>query len=169
MFETIMDLEVTSTPAETFDHLARGFFEHHRLWDPSVTAMTKLSDGPVGPGTRGVEGRRFGPWAITSQFEVSEFEPVRRFGFRTTSGPMSEAADMTIEGRPGGSSVRVHLRLSATAPMLRLLEPVMHPLFARNARRNGARMVAALNAAAGLATAPAAVGSSRSPDTVPHR
>jgi hypothetical protein len=167
MFETVMDLEVTSTPTQTFDHIARGFFEHHSLWDPSVTSMTKSSDGPVGVGTRGLEHRRLGPWSITSQVEVTEFEPVRRFGFRTTSGPMGEGMDVTIEERVGGSSVRMHLRLSPNALMLRLLEPVMRPLFARNVRRNGALLVAAVNGAAGPAAA--VVRPSLSPDTVPHR
>ena len=146
MFETLVDLDVHSTPTAAFDHIARGFFDHHGIWDPSVTSMVKTSDGPVGPGTTGREGRRFGPWSIASEFRVTEFEPSRRFAFRTTKGPMIEDVKWTIDDRPDGATVRMHLRLIPAALALRLLEPVMRPVLARNARSNAARMKAALDA-----------------------
>lgn len=34
VFESTMDIAVQCTPTQAFDHVARGFFEHHGLWDP---------------------------------------------------------------------------------------------------------------------------------------
>jgi hypothetical protein len=145
MFESTIDLVVGCTPHDAFDHLARGFFEHHQLWDPSVTSMRKTSPGPIGTGTTGLEGRRFGPWAISSEFEVTAFEPGRRFGFRTTTGPMLEAGEWTIEPHERGSAIHVALRLSPRSAGMRLLAPLLTPVFRANVRHNSERMRAALD------------------------
>jgi hypothetical protein len=144
MFQATIDLVVGCTPKDAFDHLARGFFEHHRLWDPSVTSMRKTSTGPIGAGTTGLEGRRFGPWAIASEFEVTTFEPDRRFGFRTTTGPMLEAGEWTIEPHERGSAIHVALRLSPRSVLMRALAPLLTPVFRANVRKNSERMRAAL-------------------------
>ena len=57
MFDSMKTVEVRCDQAAAFDHIARGFFEHHGIWDPSVVSMTKTSDGPVGVGTRFRETR----------------------------------------------------------------------------------------------------------------
>jgi hypothetical protein len=146
MFEWTIDLSVRCTPAEAFDHVGRGFFEHHPFWDPSVTSMRKTTSGPVAPGTKGLEGRRFGPWSIVSEFEITAFEPDRRFGFQTTSGPMLEESDWTIEQGDDGSAVSIRLRLTPRSAGLRVMAPLMRPLFDRNVRRNVQRMRASLDA-----------------------
>jgi hypothetical protein len=148
MFDSVKTVEASCDQAEAFDHIARGFFEHHGTWDPAVVSMTKTTDGPVGSGTTGLEGRRFGPWRIVSDIAVTSFEPDRRFGFETTKGPMSERLECTIEARPGGSRVRVHMRLAAVSLPLRIIEPLMRPAFARNLQANTERMRRALDAAA---------------------
>ena len=53
MFESTQDVAVRCTPTQAFDHVARGFFEHHGLWDPTVISMQKTSEGPIGLGTGG--------------------------------------------------------------------------------------------------------------------
>jgi len=146
MFESVSDVAVRCTPTQAFDHVARGFFEHHGVWDPSVTSMEKISSGPVGLDTRGLEGRRFGPWHMVSEFRVTAFEPDRRFGFATTGGPMVEELDVTIEGRPDGSWLRIHLRLTPSSLGLRILEPLIRPSLSGNVRANTERMRTALNA-----------------------
>jgi hypothetical protein len=162
MFEWTIDLAVRCSPNEAFEHVARGFFEHHALWDPSVTSMRKTSSGPLASGTKGVEGRRFGPWSIVSEFEITAFEPDRRFGFRTTSGPMLEASDWAIEPREGGSMVSIRLRLTPVSAGMRLMVPLMRPVFNRNVQRNLERMRASLDA---LGEGPG-VTESLSPSTV---
>jgi len=159
MFESVMHLDIRPTPQAAFDHIARGFFEHHGLWDPSVTSMTNTTGGPVRVVLVGLEGRRFGPWSITSEIEVTAFEPDRRFGFRTINGPMIEDVEMTIEPRRGGSSLAMRLRLTPATLMLRVLEPLIKLGIARNVDRNNARMRAALDSIAEAGAAPEAASS----------
>lgn len=148
MFEQTNVLAVRCDPTAAFDHIARGFFEHHGLWDPSVTGMSKTSDGAMRAGTAGIERRRFGPLSVVSEIVVTSYEPDGRFGFRTTKGPMSEQVDFVIEASATGSSVRQHLRLIPEALPLRIMEPLMRPILARNVARNTERLRAALEAAA---------------------
>ena len=148
MFRAMTTIDVRSTPAQAFDHIARQFFEHHSLWDPSVKSMTKTTEGPVSLGTAGVERRRFGFWPIVSHIRVAAFEPDRRFAFETTDGPMVEQVEWEILGRNGGSAVSVDIRLTPASTSMRALEGVMRPMIARNVRGNVARMKAALDRAA---------------------
>jgi hypothetical protein len=141
MFEKVSVWEIACPPSAAFDHIARGFFENHSTWDPDVIAMEKTSTGPVQAGTLGIERRHAGPASIVSEFRVTHFEPDRLFAFRT----VIEDVDWTIEPAGSGSSVRMHLRLIPNALVMRVLEPVMRPVFARNAARNGERFRRALD------------------------
>jgi hypothetical protein len=149
VFEYSTDLNVQCTPAQAFDHVARGFFEHHGLWDPTVISMRKTSDGPVGVGTTGIEERRFGGSRQKNAFKVTAFEPDRRFAYESTSGPAHQQADMTIEERPGGARVHVHVRLTPTSLGTRLFMPLMRSMLDRNLQAHAEGMRHALDAEAG--------------------
>ncbi|HYL40730.1 MAG TPA: SRPBCC family protein [Candidatus Binatus sp.] len=148
MFEFSTDLDVRCTAAQAFDHVARGFFEHHGLWDPTVISMRKTSDGPVGVGTTGIEERRFGRSRQKAAFKVTEFEPDRRFAWESTSGPAHQQADLTIEERPGGARVHVHVRLTPASLGARLTMPLMRSMLDRNLRAHTEGMRKALDAEA---------------------
>ena len=149
MFEFSTDLDVRCTPAQAFDHVARGFFEHHGLWDPTVISMRKTSDGPVGVGTTGIEERRFGRSRQKAAFKVTEFEPDRRFAWESTSGPAHQQADLTIEGRPGGARVHAHVRLVPASLGARLIMSLMRSMLDRNLRAHTEGLRKALDAEAG--------------------
>jgi hypothetical protein len=146
VFETTMDIVVRRTPTQAFDHVARGFFEHHGLWDSTVTSMQKTSEGPVGLGTTGLEERRFGRSLVKSEIQVTAFEPDRRFGYATTSGPMRQQAEIAIEEHDGGARLRVHIRLVPASLSTRVLEPLFRPTVARNIRDHVERMRIAIDA-----------------------
>ena len=158
MFEWTIDLPVRSDPAAVFDHVGHGVFEHHQLWDPSVMSMRKTTPGPIAVGTTGEERRRFGPWSIVSDIVITAFEPDRRFGFRTTSGPMLEESDWTIEASGDGSTVAIRLRLTPVSRGMRLMAPLMRPVLDRNVGRNVQRIRALLDGLGDHSPAPAALG-----------
>lgn len=108
--------------------------------------MQKTSDGPIGLGTRGLEERRFGRSLVKSEIRVTAFEPDRRFGFATTSGPMRQQAEISIEEHPGGAKLRVHIRLIPASLSTKVLEPLFRPRVARNIRDDVERMRIALDA-----------------------
>ena len=146
MFEYSTDLDVRCTAAQAFDHVARGFFEHHGLWDPTVVSMRKTSDGPVGLGTTGLEERRIGRTRSKATFKVTEFEPDHRFAWESTSGPMRQQADLTIEERPEGARVHAHVRLVPASLGARLTEPLMRSMLDRNLQAHMEGMRQALDA-----------------------
>jgi hypothetical protein len=148
VFEFSTDLDVRCTPAQAFDHVARGFFEHHGLWDPTVISMRKTSDGPVGVGTTGIEERRFGRSRQKAAFKVTEFEPDRRFAWESTSGPAHQEADLTIEERPGGARVHAHVRLTPASVGARLTMPLMRSMLDRNLRIHAEGVRTAIDAEA---------------------
>jgi hypothetical protein len=148
MFEKVSVIEVGCVPSVAFDHIGRGFFENHGVWDPDVVGMEKTSSGPVQQGTLGIERRRAGPAKIVSEIRITQFQPDRLFAFRTVKGPIIEDVDWTIEPSGSGSSVKTHLRLIPNGRPMRILAPAMRPIFARNAARNSERFRAALEALA---------------------
>ena len=138
------DVVVRSTTAQVWQYVAERYFDHHSRWDPAVTGMHQLTDGPVGKGTRGVETRRF----ITEQpaeFEITEYEPEARFAFRNTSGPF--AVERAYSFVPAGAGTRLTFRfeMAPKGPM-KLLFPLLRGTIARQVQANIARIPALVEA-----------------------
>jgi uncharacterized protein YndB with AHSA1/START domain len=116
-------------PDACFEFVASDFFLHLKRWDPAVVELKKLTDGPVGQGTRGrleqlVKGKRYG-----RTFEVIEFEPDRRFAVRNVEpeGPERHALaryTFTAEG-DGACRVDHHFELQWTTLLFRLARPLV--------------------------------------------
>jgi hypothetical protein len=71
VYEVTTDIAVPCTQEQAFEHVARGFFEHHGLWDSTVTSMEKTSKSLVGLGARGREERRVVGSRVASEFQES--------------------------------------------------------------------------------------------------
>jgi hypothetical protein len=148
MYATTVVLDVRCDAQHAFDHIARGFFENHSRWDPAVKEMIRDDDGPVGLGTTGREVRSVPGNNVVSAVQVTRFEPDRRFGFRTTSGPMLEVVDWAIEATPAGSRVTMALAFTPLARSMRVLAPLLRRVIPRNVRANTERLRAALDSEA---------------------
>ena len=148
MYATTVVLDVRCDAQKAFDHIARGFFQNHSRWDPAVIEMIRDDDGPVGLGTTGREVRAVPGNRVISAVIVTTFEPDHRFAFRTTSGPMLEAVDWTIDATPAGSRVTMALAFTPLARSMRLMAPLLRRLMPRNVRANSERLRAALNSEA---------------------
>ena len=136
MYETERTVETPCSAEAAFAHIGAGFFENHSRWDPDVKKMTKASDAPVGVGTTGQEHRKVPGRTIVSDIRITEFEPPRRFGFESTSGPMRERVSWQLEPTSTGTRIRTSLSFAARAPAMRLFAPVMRRMIARNVERN---------------------------------
>jgi uncharacterized protein YndB with AHSA1/START domain len=109
---------VTRPPDETFQYLAD--IEHEPRWNPWAIEVTKVTSGPIGPGSR-FRGRykRFG---VVEQ-ELADYVPSRRITYRSNT---MGAASMTFELQPNASSTRITLTGQADPPgLMKLLDPVM--------------------------------------------
>jgi Polyketide cyclase / dehydrase and lipid transport len=145
MYATTVVLDVRCDAQHAFDHIARGFFQNHSRWDPAVLEMIRDDDGPVGLGTTGREVRKVPGNRVVSAVRVTTFEPDRRFAFRTTSGPMLEAVDWTVEATPAGSRVTMALAFTPLTMPMRIMAPLLRRQIPRNVRANAERLRAALD------------------------
>jgi hypothetical protein len=136
--ELIVTEHIPVEPARVWAYVATGYFEHHARWDPAITGMRRLGEGPLGPGTRGVETRRF----IASQdaeFEVTVYQPEQRFGFRNLSGPFELEREYELSGTAESTTLRFRFRMAPKGPM-RLLFPLLRTTIERQVRANIARI-----------------------------
>jgi len=112
---------VTPAPDETFQYLAD--IEHEPRWNPWAIEVTKITSGPIGPGSR-FRGRykRFG---VVEQ-ELADYLPPRRITYRSNT---MGAASMTFDLEPHASGTRITLTGQADPPgLMKLFDPVMRLL-----------------------------------------
>ena len=140
MIEFAFTTEVARPPHEVFAYLS----DPEKLYEWQGTAeVVKLTDGPVGEGTRFREvhermGRR-----IESVTEVSAYEPDRRFDIRIVEGPLPVDGRWDLEPAGAGSRIRFAATGRARGPM-RILEPLLRRFLERQFRRDHERLRQAL-------------------------
>lgn len=134
------EFEVPVPPARVFEHIGTNFFANHGRWDPMIVRMEQTSAGPIGVGTTGREWRKIGLRSMPNDVRVLEFDPVGRFAFEATSGPLRERVVNTIVPAGGGSRVGVDLTFTPASRGMRMAEPLMRRIVLRNVRRNVVRL-----------------------------
>jgi uncharacterized protein YndB with AHSA1/START domain len=107
MPEASNEVTIERPPAEVFGFLADA--ENDRQWRGGVLLIERESGEGVGTRYRqlvkGPGGRR-----AKANIEITEFEPNRRIGFKTTSGPVRPTGTYELEQTDGGTRVRLTLR-----------------------------------------------------------
>ncbi len=139
----MIPIEVACPPEEAFSFVARDYFENHARWDPDVIELRKLTEGPVGVGTRGQELRRFGT-TQRIEFEVTEYVPGRRLALRDAPGIFFLHRSYDFEPLPRGTRVTFTFSVSPRTLPGRLLLPVISRLIRRTVTRNIAGRLKAL-------------------------
>jgi uncharacterized protein YndB with AHSA1/START domain len=110
-------------PAEVFAYLSR--FENVPRWNYAISETRKVTDGPVGVGTRYHQTRTL-PRPADETFEVTEFDPDRRLSIRGDLGPFQGEIDYLLEPA-GDSTVLANTMDLRPAGPLRLLAPLAAP------------------------------------------
>ena len=112
------------------------------LYNSNLVEFEKTSDGPVGKGTqyRGVAkvaGRKI-EWTS----EVTEFEENRRWHNRSMESPVSFEIDVTVKDLEGSTHVTFHQESASFFEGLlgKLADPVVTPIYARDVRKNLAKL-----------------------------
>jgi uncharacterized protein YndB with AHSA1/START domain len=121
-------VEIARTPHDVFDFLADQGNEVH--WNPDCVSMEKLTDGPVGVGTRFRAKWKQGP-AIESV--CTRFDRPHLWQYEN-GGPVSVVLTVTLEPTPsGGTRLTSH---GAWAPngWFRLVFPVFIRVMRRSER-----------------------------------
>jgi uncharacterized protein YndB with AHSA1/START domain len=95
-------LTINRPLADVFAYLAE--FENIPRWNYAIAETRKISDGPVGVGTRCWQLRTI-PSRAEEYFEVIEFEPRRKLAIRGDIGPLSGDIAYVLEDTPGGTAL----------------------------------------------------------------
>jgi hypothetical protein len=67
--------------------VAQDFFDNYPRWSPEVTALEKITPGPLRVGTTGRQVRNDAGYVTRSTFSVTVYEPPVRIAFASRSSP----------------------------------------------------------------------------------
>ena len=125
MIDHAATVTIQKPVADVFKFVAMDYFQNHPKWDPRVVEIQRTSgSGPIAVGTTGREVRKQGGRTIVYTWEVSEFAPASRLGFKATSGTARFASTYTFE--PAGQATKFSMHfVFQMGGLMRLAEPLM--------------------------------------------
>jgi len=91
--------------AEVFEFVVNP--ESGPQWESGLLEARKTSKGPMGVGATWQEVRQFLGRRIESTDEVTEYEPNKKFSFKSASGPFPVEGGYTFESANGGTRVTI--------------------------------------------------------------
>jgi len=95
-------LDIDRAPVEVFAYMTD--VAHMPEWQSGVLEVEL--QGAMAKGTRTRELRKFLGKRLEMEQEVTAYEPGRRFGVKTASGPFPVAVTMLLKQRKGGTTLR---------------------------------------------------------------
>ncbi|GCE29658.1 hypothetical protein KDA_51420 [Dictyobacter alpinus] len=109
-------------PIEDVFHFVHDFSAYPR-WQHGVKEAKIVSKGPLGIGTQVVETRQLFGRTMRVSWEVTEFQPPYRRGFRM-EGPLPSTGIMTFEPTPQGTRMQIQVDLNGRG-LRKLLAPFL--------------------------------------------
>jgi hypothetical protein len=95
------DVVILRPVKDIFEFIADG--EKADQWNTAVTQVEKISDGPIGPGTRYHMVRKL-PWGkVENEIEITDYIPVNTLTVRTISGPTPFVYKYSLDPTDGGT------------------------------------------------------------------
>ena len=131
-FETTIEIE--RPPPDVFLYLT----DVSKLPEWQSSLLSARADGDVRAGTRIRERRKFVGRELTTQLEVTTYEPPQRFDLKSRGGPVSFEIRHVLE--PTSDGTRLHVEVDfklgamvriAARPLLRPAEREFHDDFER--------------------------------------
>jgi uncharacterized protein YndB with AHSA1/START domain len=102
-------IEIRRSPEDVFNYIADA--TQRPQWQDAVEKIEVLRSTPEGVGTRVRETRRVQGRSITATWEVTEYEPARRFGFRGVDGPVRPVVSMTLTPLEDATRTQVEIEV----------------------------------------------------------
>jgi hypothetical protein len=116
------DVLIERPVEEVFDFVADQ--RNEPIYNPRMLQSEKITDGPIGVGTRFRATARSGRQAAVMLIEVTEFQRPRRFCSRTTMSSVDVDGGLTFEPVAGGTRMSWSWEVRPRGP-LRLLGPLV--------------------------------------------
>jgi len=115
-------LEVARPLDEVFAFV--GDFANTKDWDPGVADSRKVTDGPIGVGTRYAVDVVFNGRKLPMTYEVTAWDPPNRVVLKGEGSRVTAVDEIRFEATPAGTRIRysADLRLKG---FLKLVEPFM--------------------------------------------
>jgi uncharacterized membrane protein len=107
---------------QVFDYVADP--RNEPLYNPRMLQSEKITNGPIGVGTRFRATARSGWRAVDMLIEITEFQRPRRFGSRTTMSSVEVDGGLTFEPVAGATRMSWSWEVSPRGP-LRLIGPLV--------------------------------------------
>ena len=117
-----------------FDYVADQ--RNELAYNPRMVRSEKITDGPIGVGTRFRATARSGRRAMEMLIEITEYDRPRRLGSRTTMSSVDVNGGLTFEPADGETRMSWSWEVSPRGP-LRLLGPLVASLGRRQEKRSG--------------------------------
>ena len=138
-------VEIDRPTEEVFAYMTD--IENLTQWMSELVEAKQTSEGPVGVGTTiSAVATPLGRRAESIQ-EVTEYEPNRKFTFKSTSGPVESKDEYTFESVAGGTKV-TRVAEAKMGGFFRLAEPVAVRMMRRQFETNFANLKDLLEAQA---------------------
>ena len=109
--------------------------ENDFQWQYGTLTSTRLSNGLIGLGANFQSVSHFMEHRIQSTFEVTEYEPNRKYGFRSISGPLQSFTTYTFEIIKSCTQVTLSLQANAIN-LIGLNESVLEKKLKRQLKEN---------------------------------
>ena len=85
-------------------------FANDAKWQADLVSSEKTSAGPLAVGTTGRYVQKFMGREMKNDVVVTAYEPSKRHGFKTTSGPVKFEGDIAFEDMGGGTHLTVSFK-----------------------------------------------------------
>jgi hypothetical protein len=142
---------VNRSAEDTFSVIGTGIYEYHPKWEREVVEIRRITDGPVGVGSRAIMVRREFGRTSESEYVVTEFEQDRKIAAHHPDPSMD--FHISFEITPiDSSSCTVQVDVAAQ-PLgwTRIFEPVMRLVMPKRGERLADSMVEVIESAPALA------------------
>ena len=108
MFSVEKSVHIDKPAADVFSFMSD--FANDAKWQSGIVHSGQTSQGPMGVGATGQTVQKFMGREIKNDLQVTTFEPPKRFGAKTTSGPVQFEVMCTLEEMGGGTHMTVHMQ-----------------------------------------------------------
>ena len=135
-------IESSLAPADAFAYMAD--FSNARFWDPSVSAATRTSDGPVALGSTFHLVSRFAGRDVPLDYAIVAYEPLQRVVLEARRPGFVSRDTITCEPAATGSVIAYDALLEL-AGARRIFDPLLQRIFNGIGGRATRGMQAALN------------------------
>jgi Polyketide cyclase / dehydrase and lipid transport len=123
------DIIINRSVEDVFDFVA----DERNRYDPRIRRAEKLTDGPIGVGTRFRSESTSMGRTVEMEIEITEYERPRRLGSSTHMSSMEIHSTLVFEAVPGGTRMRWASDLHPRG-LLRVARPLVGWIGRRQAR-----------------------------------